>query len=1244
MIIPDHAAPTGKYFDHIVIIAMENQDYSSVIGNSAAPFINGLAAVGSTMSSYHSYGAGTFSGDTIGGCSAACYVAFMGGDTYSVSDGYGCCLSGQTFVDQMQASGLTWQAYCESGCPRGPDHFPFIAFSADVNSPNVFASSSVSTSNFVSAANSGNPPNFLWFTPTDSHNMHDNSVSTGDSYLQQFLVGSGTVQNPASGSLLASNVFKNSGFHTMLYLWWDEYDPSPNVEYGSMVKTGYTSTTSYDEYSSLRTLEDNWGLSHLANVASAVGLTDLLTTGGGSQPVQTTAAVINSGIYPTRDWLTQKHTYSSTGVPSSGTLVEIKNAVLSSVANGASSGDCNDSRDTPPAPSGTWCDSTADASDGTGTVHVEIDQVYKYLGIAPADWPSNGATVDIIGYTFMDGEGGGTSWEIHPVTAWSLSGSSSGMFTLTVSAGSGGSTSPAPGSYSEASGSVVTVTAVPSSGYTFNGFTLDGVVSASNPILVTMNANHAVSASFSQSVSTTGNFGSCTSLPQGWNCDNTNGLTGSVATVVNGVAETVQASPGVGSDNSYYYSTTQKGTFPWSPCQAPASGVLSTGLSSVSSTFTVNDFQPSGSYRYHIYIALYYWLPNGPLTSGGSTYQCLDTQVRVENINGVFSPVGSTGTYNPGDSFGWDQITIGSVSVGGTYTLTADVQQQCQSDLAAWGLPTNTPCQLAGIEIGVEGYQFSLLNVYWTSVSLSTGTGGGPPPLSGSFSFSPTSPTVSQTVTFTGSAAGGVSPYGYSWSYGDGSTGSGQTASHAYAAAGSYIVKLTVSDSAGHTSTTSQTVAVTLPLPPDFSMAASPTSLTVQAGSSGSSTIQLSSINGFSGTVLLTSTVSPSSGLTCTLIPTTIILSASSTSLLSCNGSVGTYAVTVRSTSGSLSHSATVTFNLVAVGFSINPSPTSVAAATGVLGTSTVMVSSIGGFAGTVVLASSVSPSTGLNCSLSPTSITLGTSGTSTLSCDGAAGTYTVIVRGTSGSSTSSNTVTFTVSTTNPVPDFSISASSSPLTIQTGHSEAANITLASVNGFSGIVSLTAHGDSGLNVSLSLDHVNISPGSSTTLVIRITVLASASIGFYTASVDASYGSTTHQTTVPVEATDSQQPYPPPGQQPGGQGFLWQISQVMKTNSWMLLLGVLSGFILTLTVFYLRARSRLSEAEVMKRLMRRAGDMQQSNIGLRWTQRGAHRNLPLEPLKGIGRDASYDPWVRPLHDRSPAHVARRHRTSY
>jgi hypothetical protein len=223
-----------------------------------------------------------------------------------------------------------------------------------------------------------------------------------------------------------------------------------------------------------------------------------------AQPLLTTVAVIDGGTYSTRPWMTEKHVYSSTGTPSSGTLVEIQNAVLSNVANGAASGDCNDPSDTPPLPAGTWCDSTADANDSTGTVHVEIDQVYKYLGIAPPDWPANGTAVNISGYTFYDGENGGTptnpspgGWEIHPVTAWSYSGNPPSTFILSVVTGSGGSTTPSAGSYSEASGSTVTVKASPSTGYRFSNFTLDGIVSTANPITVTMNANHALSASFS---------------------------------------------------------------------------------------------------------------------------------------------------------------------------------------------------------------------------------------------------------------------------------------------------------------------------------------------------------------------------------------------------------------------------------------------------------------------------------------------------------------------------------------------------------------------------------------------------------------------------------------------------------------------------------------------------------------------------------------------------------------------------
>jgi hypothetical protein len=125
----------------------------------------------------------------------------------------------------------------------------------------------------------------------------------------------------------------------------------------------------------------------------------------------------------------------------------------------------------------------------------------------------------------------------------------------------------------------------------------------------------------------------------------------------------------------------------------------------------------SGS-RYHLYIALYYQIPSS--SSGSTTYSWLDTQSRVENIDGTDSPVGSTATYNPGDSFGWDIVTLQS-NPGQTGIITADVTQLCQGDLAAWGLPANTQCSLQGIEIGTEGYLVNSVNVDWYNLAFNAG-------------------------------------------------------------------------------------------------------------------------------------------------------------------------------------------------------------------------------------------------------------------------------------------------------------------------------------------------------------------------------------------------------------------------------------------------------------------------------------------------------------------------------------------
>jgi len=67
--------------------------------------------------------------------------------------------------------------------------------------------------------------------------------------------------------------------------------------------------------------------------------------------------------------------------------------------------------------------------------------------------------------------------------------------TLTIAAGSGGTTDPSPGSYDYAPGTQVAVTAIPNTGYQFNGWSGDAS-GTTNPITVTMDDDKMIAANF----------------------------------------------------------------------------------------------------------------------------------------------------------------------------------------------------------------------------------------------------------------------------------------------------------------------------------------------------------------------------------------------------------------------------------------------------------------------------------------------------------------------------------------------------------------------------------------------------------------------------------------------------------------------------------------------------------------------------------------------------------------------------
>src|SRR6266487_4080591 len=281
---------SSSAFQYIVTILMENKGLcdvtpSVVSGCSSssipAPYLATLA---------QTYGFSTHY-TAVDHPSEPNYVALFGGSTFGyTSDGY-CCfqLSAPNLVDRLEAAGLTWKAFAEDASgsgtcsftpPRAGDHYPFIDFSdmkTSARCGNMLTTTSPLDPEFLAAINSATLPNYVWLTPNDSDNMHSSSITIGDSYLAALVP-----------LILSSRMFTTQ--KAALFIVFDEgndFCPTGNSKSdcvvaewaGPAVKKAYSSTTSYNHYSYLSTLEANWNLASLtANDASAPPMTEFFGT------------------------------------------------------------------------------------------------------------------------------------------------------------------------------------------------------------------------------------------------------------------------------------------------------------------------------------------------------------------------------------------------------------------------------------------------------------------------------------------------------------------------------------------------------------------------------------------------------------------------------------------------------------------------------------------------------------------------------------------------------------------------------------------------------------------------------------------------------------------------------------------------------------------------------------------------------------------------------------------------------
>ncbi|WP_243420726.1 alkaline phosphatase family protein [Micromonospora globispora] len=173
------AATSVPVFDHIVLVMFENHAYSQINGSSSAPYFNSLASQGAKFTQSYA----------ITHPSQPNYLAIFSGSTQGVTND-NCPLSfnKNNIANQLLNNGKTFKSYSEAmpsdgytGCSSGTYR---RKHNAAPDFPNVPASSNVRFSTFPSSGNYASLPTVSYVAPDMCNDMHDCSISTGDTWLK----------------------------------------------------------------------------------------------------------------------------------------------------------------------------------------------------------------------------------------------------------------------------------------------------------------------------------------------------------------------------------------------------------------------------------------------------------------------------------------------------------------------------------------------------------------------------------------------------------------------------------------------------------------------------------------------------------------------------------------------------------------------------------------------------------------------------------------------------------------------------------------------------------------------------------------------------------------------------------------------------------------------------------------------------------------------------------------------------
>jgi phosphatidylinositol-3-phosphatase len=272
--------------DHVVIVIEENKAYSQIIGNSTAPYINGLLSQGASLTNMFA----------ITHPSQPNYIAFYSGSQQGVTNNNtptNLPFTTPNLGAQLIQSGRTFTGYSEgmpsdgyTGDASGQyvrRHNPWVNWQQIGSStpPNTLPT----TTNRTYAAfptNYDALPTVSIIVPNLINDMHDGTIAQGDLWLRNNL--DGYVQWAKT--------------HNSLFIFtFDEDDSSAGnnnriatILVGGMVQPGITTNQFLNLYGLLGTIEDMYGLGRIGNAVGQAQLTGIWVS-----PVPEPSTVVLTG-------------------------------------------------------------------------------------------------------------------------------------------------------------------------------------------------------------------------------------------------------------------------------------------------------------------------------------------------------------------------------------------------------------------------------------------------------------------------------------------------------------------------------------------------------------------------------------------------------------------------------------------------------------------------------------------------------------------------------------------------------------------------------------------------------------------------------------------------------------------------------------------------------------------------------------------------------------------------------------